>query len=111
MLNIIRTNDATSDHIELLRNILRGHANLIEAQAKRRPDAPMSRNQIRTINEILQELRTSFQNSEIEDYLHLAEEPDEETNTPATTYGEMSLLLNAYDSMLYQFVLGKLRTK
>lgn len=111
MLNIIQVNDAAEDHIKLLRDILSSHTELIEAQAKRRPDTHMSKNQIQTINEILRELRTYFQNSEIEDYLHLATEPNEETNTPATTYGEMSLFLNAYGSMLHQFVMGRLRTK
>ena len=111
MVNIIQVKGATEDHISLLRSILSAHMELIEAQAKRRPDSPMSKNQIRTINEVLQELRTSFQNSEIEDYLHLATEPDEESDTPATTYGEMSLLLNAYSSMLHQFAMGRLRMK
>ena len=111
MVSIVQMKGAAEDHITLLRSILSSHMELIEAQAKRRPDSPMSKNQIRTINEVLRELRTCFQNSEIVDYLHLATEPDEATDTTATTYGEMSLLLNAYSSMLHQFSIGRLRMK
>ncbi len=56
MVSIIQVKGAAEDHIELLRSILTAHTELIEAQAKRRPDSPMSKNQIRTINEVLQEL-------------------------------------------------------
>jgi hypothetical protein len=111
MLAIIQMDSDREDHISLLKNILTDHMELIEAQAKRRPDKPMSLREIRTINEILEELKNQFQNNEIENYLHLAQEPDETTNTPATTYGEMSLLLNAYRNMLHQFTLGRLRMK
>jgi hypothetical protein len=111
MSNMILKGTAAEDHISLLRDILNSHTLLIETQAKRRPDKPMSQREIRTINEILLELKTIFSNNEIENYLHLAQEPDETQNTPATTYGEMSLLLNAYNSMLQHYAIGRLRSK
>ena len=111
MSNMVLKGTAAEDHISLLRDILNSHTLLIETQAKRRPDKPMSLREIQTINEILLELKTIFSNNEIENYLHLAQEPDEAQNTPATTYGEMSLLLNTYSSMLHYYAIGRLRRK
>ncbi len=107
----IKMDEAIRDHITFLRDILDDHKDIVEAQAKRRPDKPMSIRQIRTINEPLQELRELFNGSEAEDLLHLADEPDADNQDSGTTYGEMALLLNAYSSMLNSFTIGKLRTK
>lgn len=111
MVMTIQKDQAIRDHISLLNDILYNHAETIRAQAKRKPDAPMRANQIRTINELLREIQSLFAGNEIDDFLHLAEEPDEKTSTPGTTYGEMALLLNIYRSMLDHFSSGKLRYK
>lgn len=111
MVSLVKMDQAAESHIELLRNILFRHTEIVEEQAKRRPDKPMSLRQIRTINEILQELVDLFKGSEVEELLHLAEEPDKDGNNPGTTYGEMALLLNAYSSMLEYYTLGRLQTK
>lgn len=107
----IKMDEAIRDHITFLRDILDDHKTIVEAQAKRRPDKPMSVRQIRTINEPLQELRDLFKGSEAEDLLHLADEHEADNPDSCTTYGEMTLLLNAYSSMLNSFSNGKLRTK
>ncbi len=107
----IKMDEAIRDHITFLRDILDEHKDIVEAQAKRRPDKPMSIRQIRTINEPMQELRELFKGSEAEDLLHLADEPEADNQDSGTTYGEMALLLNAYSSMLITFFNGKLRTK
>ena len=113
MIALVTMEDSVAQHVDLLRSILLRHEDIVEEQAKRRPDKPMSLRQIQTINEVLQELRALFTGSEIEDFLHLAEEPagDPKEPHPGTTYAEMALLLNAYDSMLHSFACGKLMTK
>lgn len=71
----------------------------------------MCSKQIRTINELLQEIKFLFAGNEVENFLHLAEEPDKKTNITGATYGEMAFLLNAYRSMLRHFDNGRFRTK
>jgi len=52
------------DHVYLLNRILEDYIDTIEQQVKRKPDTPMSLKQIRTINEILRELRDIITGSE-----------------------------------------------
>ena len=108
---MVQFSQAEKDHISLLSRILDSYIDTVQHQARRKPDAPMSTKQIRTINELLEELRTFFAGSESEDYLHLAEEPDEATNTPATTNGEMALLLTAYQCTVNAYFYHDLRKK
>ncbi len=88
---------------------------MVDEQAKRKPTNPMSLKQIRTINEVLRELRKLFEDTEAEEYLHLAEEPAEseegKEDNPGTTYGEMALLLSAYDQTITAFQIGRLYYK
>ncbi len=90
-------------HLALLDNILDSYFTTVKEQAKRRPDTLMRLTQIRTINEILKELREWFAGTEAEDYFHLAEEPweDDLEHHPGTTYGEMAILLSAYTHTIY----------
>ena len=111
MTRLIQLDQSMKDHISLLSSMLNFHINLVDEQAKRRPDKPMSAKQIQTINEVLSVLQNDFRGSESEDYLHLAEEPDEGKNIPGTTYGEMALLLSNYASMLSALPSHKLRMK
>ena len=99
--------------ISLLSSILHNHLTIVETQAKRKPDMLMRRSQIRTINEILKELRDYFSGSNAADYLHLAEEPHEDDleHFPGTTYGEMAVLLAAYSSTLHMFSMEALYEK
>lgn len=99
--------------ISLLSSILHNHLTIVETQAKRKPDMLMRRSQIRTINEILNELRDYFSGSNAADYLHLAEEPHEDDleHFPGTTYGEMAVLLAAYSSTLHMFSMEELYEK
>ena len=108
---MMKANEAEKDHIRLLSYILESYIDTVQAQAKRKPDAPMSAGQIRTINEILSELKDFFAGSESEAYLHLAEEPDDQTNTPGTTRGEMALLLTPYQYTVATYLSGGLRKK
>lgn len=100
-------------HLSLLDNILDSHFTTVKEQAKRRPDALMRLTQIRTINEILKELREWFAGTEAEDYLHLADEPREDDleHHPGTTYGEMAILLSAYTHTIFAVRFRKLYWK
>ena len=108
---MMEQNEALRDHVYLLDKILRDFIDTIEHQVKRKPDAYMSLKQIRTINEILRELKDILTDSEAGDFLHLAEEPDSEHDNPGTTYGEMNLLLNIYTVTTNTFSYGCLRKK
>ena len=105
--------DRVYQHIGLMQSILSKFSYTIDEQAKRKPAAQMSLRQIRMVNEILKELKYYFETSSAADYLHLAEEPREDDleHHPGTTYGEMSLLLDAYDSVLTAFRLDRLYAK
>ena len=93
---LLQASEADSNHIRILSYMLDSYIDTVAQQARRKPDAPMTKKQIQTINELLKELRDFFTNTETEPYLHLAEEPDEQSSTPGTTNGEMALLLTAY---------------
>ena len=108
---LMEQNEALRNHVYLLNRILEDYIDAIEQQVKRKPDTPMSLKQIRTINEILRELRDIFTGSESDPFLHLAEEPDPDHDNPGTTYGEMNLLLSAYHVTANAFHYGELRKK
>ena len=103
--------DADKDHIKLLSYILDSYKETIDHQAKKKPDAPMTQKQIQTINQILSELKAFFTGCEIDNLLHLAEEPDPATNTPGTTNGEMALLFSAYQFTINAYKFDELRNK
>ena len=107
----IKAGEAERDHIKLLSFILDSYRETIGIQARKKPDQPMTPGQIRTINELLTEFQTFFRGSDTEDYLHLAEEGNPETDTPATTNGEMSLLLSVYGHTANAYLYGGLRKK
>ena len=97
------------DRINYLRDVLYNHKGMIDEQAKRRPDKPMTLYQIRRINELLNEIRNILTGYEGTEYLLLAEEPD--PNNPDTqpmTYADMAILLNNYYCTLMCYSLGRL---
>ena len=100
-------------YLSMMENILESYRDTVKEQAKRRPDTFMSATQIRLINELLRELQQWFSGTEAEDYLHLAEEPQEDDteNHPGTTYGEMAILLSSYNSVLDSCRYGELYWK
>lgn len=108
---LLQISETERDHIKLLSYMLDSYIDTVDHQARRKPDMPMSKKQIRTINELLSELRDFFANSETESYLHLAEEPDEASDTPGTTNGEMALLLTAYRYTTTAYLCNDLRKK
>ena len=103
--------DTDKDHIKILSYILDSYKDTINQQAKKKPDAPMTKKQIQTINQILSELKDFFTGCETDNLLHLAEEPDPATNTSGTTNGEMALLLSAYQFTINAFRYDELRNK
>ena len=107
------TQEKEAAHLSLLDNILESYRDTVREQAKRKPDTLMRLTQIRTINEILQELRNWFAGTEAEDYLHLAEEPieDDLKHHPGTTYGEMAIILSAYAHTITACRCGRLYWK
>ena len=100
------------DHIRLLDSMLTYYIEAIDAQTKRRADKPMRLREIRTINDMLSEIRTIFAGTETEDYLQLAAEPDPDSTDPdtviGTTYGEMCLILIAYSCTIHSYRMGNL---
>lgn len=103
--------DTDKDHIKLLSYILDSYKETISQQARKKPDAPMTRKQIRTINEVLGELKPFFAGCETDSLLHLAEEPDPTTDNPGTTNGEMALLISAYQYTINAYRYDELRKK
>ena len=108
-LKFIREDE--QEHIEILNDILDNYEDTIKIQARKKPDQPMTRKQIQIINVILSELKAFFTGSNMEDYLHLAEEPDPEAGVTGTTNGEMALLLNLYRQTVHAYLYKHLRTK
>lgn len=106
-----QSEETAKDHIKLLSYILESYKDTVDHQARKKPDAPMTRKQIRTINQILGELKDFFTGCETDDLLHLAEEPDPENDNPGTTNGEMALLISAYQFTINAFRLDELRNK
>ena len=106
-------NDKLKQHLRFLDNILDSHAVTVKEMAKKKPGLLMSKRQIQTINEIMEEIREYFSTSSAAEYLHLAEEPQEEDleNHPGTTYGEMALLLSAYRYTMHAYECGHLYMK
>ena len=103
--------EAQKEHIRLLSYMLDHFMETIKVQANRKPNAPMTLKQVQTINGVLAELKEFFTGSEAEDYLRLAEEPDEATNTPGITNGEMALLLGIYHHTASTYLYGDLSKK
>ena len=106
MQMIVHAKERNQDHLDLMHSMLEHYIDAVEIQAKRRADQPMSLTEIRTVNELLSELRTFFSGSEAEEYLKPAEEP--ENGQAGTTYGEMVLLLVAYRCTIFSFNMGHL---
>lgn len=93
------------DRVRFLESMLQKYRFSISEQAKKRPDRKVSGYQVRRINEILTELRDYFQETDVSDYLELAEEPDEEGK--GLTYADMEILLHAYACVLTEWWLDR----
>ncbi len=85
------------DRIVFMENLLDRYRYTIEEQAKKRPDKYLTLYQTRKINELLNTIRKFFWEAETFPYLDLAEEPTEGKTNTGTTYGDMAILLSAYD--------------
>ena len=85
------------DRIVFMENLLDRYRYTIEEQAKKRPDKYLTLYQTRKINELLNTIRKFFWEAETFPYLDLAEEPTEGKVHTGTTYGDMAILLSAYD--------------
>jgi len=97
---------AKQGHLQFLWKVLYEYQKTVTIQAKRKPDASMSRRQIQQIENLLSELRDIFRDAEGVEYLrsplekneaHDANEGDESN---LVTSGEMSLLLAPYEEMI-----------
>ena len=97
------------DHLKFLEGMLQRYADSIQEQAKKRPDKQLSRYQLRRINEVLRELKDFFSDTDVADYLELAEEPAEDgEDENILTYADMEILLHAYTRVLDDYWFGKL---
>ena len=98
MVRLVQFETAEKNHIGLLERMLRRHEFTVDPLARKKPDAYMTLRQIRSVNNVLSELRNYFAGTDAAEYLELAEEPDYEDreNHPGTTYGEMAIILQAY---------------
>ena len=104
----IRENRRRNDRLEFLNDLLLQYKDTIDEQAKRRPDKLLSLYQIRRTNELLGELKSFFSGCDTEEYLRLAEEPDEAKGIPGMTYADMALLLSSYYCTLFSYRMGRL---
>ena len=95
------------DRVEFLYNLLMKYDCLVEEQMGKRPDLAMSRNQIRRINELLQDIRQIMQPFEFSEYLQLAEEENEESGS-RMTYADMAVLLKNYICVMNSYKFGRL---
>ena len=95
------------DRVEFLYNLLMKYDCLVEEQMGKRPDLAMSRNQIRRINELLQDIRQIMQPFEFSEYLQPAEEENEESGNQMT-YADMAVLLKNYICVMNSYKFGRL---
>ena len=113
MVRIVQMKEAEKQHMNYLQSLLDNYSSAVQDQAKRKPDSFMTQNQIRTINRILIELKTLFEDSDAGEYLELGVEPrqDGDQFIPGTTYGEMNLMLSAYNYALERYRYNELYEK
>ncbi len=88
------------EHFAFLYNVFQDYLSSVEEQAKKRPYQTMTFYQVRKYNELLQELKEYFANTDLEEYLTLAEMPEDadeaENSMTSFTYGDMNILLVPY---------------
>ncbi len=99
------------DHLDFLRSMLNRYQNTIQDQARKRPDKKLTAYQVRKINKVLKELKAFFDDTDISDYLELAEEPSDDNPDAGMTYTDMEILLHAYTNTLTEYTMGKLWLK
>ena len=104
----IRDEARLKDHIDFLNSILWKYKETIEEQAKKRPDKHLTLYQLHRINELLRELKEIFKDCEADNYLQLAEEPDEDSPESNMTYADMDILLSTYTCTLSSYHMGKM---
>ncbi len=100
-----------SDRIDYLRLLLMSYSYRISMVAEKKPDTPLTVCQIRRINHLLRDLQAIFRDCENSEYLRLAEEPGEDENgeeNPRITYGDMDLIMAAYDRFFWAMVMDEL---
>ena len=100
-----------SDRIDYLRLLLMSYSYRISMVAEKKPDTPLTVCQIRRINHLLRDIQEIFRDCENSEYLRLAEEPGEDENgeeNPRITYGDMDLILAAYDRFFWAMVMDEL---
>lgn len=106
----MRESQHRKDRLDYLNSLLIHYSGIIDEQAKRKPDNPLTLYQIRRINALLSEIKDMLSSYENQEYLLLAEEPDPDSDTPPMTSLDMSILLGSYYCTLTAYRLGRLWT-
>ena len=99
MRSSINARDAIKERVSQLNLLLQDYQEFIDRVANRRPELLLTPFQTTMINEILRDCQALLRNVEGADYLKLAE--------GLVTYGEMSILLAPYVTLIWDVSLGK----
>lgn len=95
------------DRFDFLNDLLVKYDNLVDIQAEKRPDMPMSGNQIRRINGLLKDIREFLAPFEYGEYLQMADEGEDEDGK-RMTYGDMAVLLKTYGCVMSSYKFGRI---
>ena len=99
MRSSINARDAIKERVTQLNLLLQDYQEFIDRVANRRPELLLTPFQTTVINDILRDCQALLRNVEGADYLKLAE--------GLVTYGEMSILLAPYVTLIWDVSLGK----
>jgi len=99
MRSSINARDAIKERVSQLNLLLQDYQEFIDRVANRRPELLLTPFQTTMINDILRDCQALLRNVEGADYLKLAE--------GLVTYGEMSILLAPYVTLIWNVSLGK----
>lgn len=98
------------DRFRFLENMLDKYRYIVDEYIPKKACTPVSRYQIRRVNELLKDIRYIMQEFEFTEYLQLAEEPEEEGGE-RMTYGDMAVLLQGYRGVLDGYIYGRLHAR
>ncbi len=115
MLRIVEYSEQEKARIRFLEAMFYRYKKAVNFISEKKLNTPMTDYQIRRINSLLREAKETFRGYENEEYLELAEEPNENEEDGEKksniTYGDMIILLEAYSEFFTSFNNKKLRRK
>ena len=97
------------DQIRFLESMLDKYRYIVDEYIPKKAGNPVSKYQIRRVNELLKDIRYVMQEFEFTEYLQLAEEPEEDEER--MTYGDLAVLLQGYKCMMDSYTFDRLWKK